>query len=70
MPLYDFRCQECKKTFEVRATVQEKQAGLAAECPECQSHDVVQVLRAPMVGRGGRGGTSCCGPGSGSSCCS
>lgn len=70
MPLYDFRCRDCDITFEVHATVQEKQAGLKPECPECQGHQVAQVLRAPMLARAGRGGMQGCGPGGGSGCCS
>ena len=70
MPLYDFCCRECETTFEVQATVPEKQAGLKPECPECQGHTVVQVLRAPMLAKGGGGRAPCCGPGAGPSCCS
>jgi hypothetical protein len=41
MPLDDFHCEQCETKFEVRASIKEKQAGLAAGMP-----DVPQPCRA------------------------
>lgn len=46
MPFYDFRCQQCGHPFTVRATFQEKDAGLHPECPVCQAQETQQVLTA------------------------
>jgi len=40
MPIYDFQCKQCNEVFEVRATIREKEAGLAPGCPNCDSRDV------------------------------
>jgi putative FmdB family regulatory protein len=70
MPTYDYQCQECGHTFEVRATISQKAAGLKPECPECHSRDTRQAFRSVMfTGRssGGEPVSGCgplCGPGS------
>jgi putative FmdB family regulatory protein len=46
MPTYDYQCQECGHTFEVRATISQKAAGLKPECPECHSQDTRQAFRS------------------------
>ncbi len=46
MPTYDYQCQECPHTFEVRATISQKTAGLKPECPECHSQDTRQAFRS------------------------
>jgi putative FmdB family regulatory protein len=74
MPLYDYRCQQCQTVFEVRASFQEKEAGLEPECPECHSQETQQLLTAGMFLRAGDGetslgGPSCCGPNAGPGCC-
>ncbi len=44
MPLYDFRCKQCGHPFTVRASFQEKDAGLQPECPVCHAVETQQVL--------------------------
>jgi putative FmdB family regulatory protein len=74
MPFYDFRCKHCEHTFTVRASFQEKEAGLRPECPVCNAVETQQLLTAGIfIGKAGgllkeqpapssrRGG--CCGPG-------
>ena len=55
MPLYDFRCRECRTTFErlLRAT---EPAELVA-CPSCGKTAVERLLSAPSrsAGSGERG---------------
>ena len=71
MPFYDYRCKDCGETFEVRATFQEKEAGLKSACPKCGSLEVRQLLTTALMLHGGKeiSGSGCCGPNSGSGCC-
>lgn len=76
MPFYDFRCKQCGHPFTVRATFEEKDAGLEPECPVCQAKDTQQILTAGIfigqaTGHSDRSaslaGPACgCGPGG---CC-
>jgi putative FmdB family regulatory protein len=72
MPFYDFRCKQCDHTFTVRASFQEKEAGLHPECPVCQAVDTKQILTAGIfIGHATgvlkegppTGGGGCCGSG-------
>jgi putative FmdB family regulatory protein len=38
MPVYEFNCHDCHKTFEVTRPMSESTAG--ASCPACGSHNV------------------------------
>jgi putative FmdB family regulatory protein len=72
MPFYDFQCDQCNQTFEVRATFREKEAGLRPLCPNCQSEQVHQVVSAGFVMRANGGGPimpPSCGPNYGPGCC-
>lgn len=70
MPLYDFECQNCGEIFEVRATIQEKEAGLALICPRCGSHEARQRLSVAWTLHGSRGvALPSCGPNAGPGCC-
>ncbi|MEO0085918.1 MAG: FmdB family zinc ribbon protein [candidate division WOR-3 bacterium] len=35
MPVYEFKCEDCGKRFDVVATLSEKEAGLVPACPKC-----------------------------------
>jgi len=69
MPLYEFTCAACSQQFEVRASMEKRQAGLAPRCPSCGSVRTKQVLSAPMLLRRGPAGAAFprCKPGGG--CC-
>jgi putative FmdB family regulatory protein len=75
MPFYEFECESCGCVFDVKVSIQEKEAGLKAECPQCRSPKNHQVITAGAVMRGGgKAGSSgssgsCCGPNSGRGCC-
>ncbi len=72
MPAYDFVCNSCRNEFEIRGTVEEYQKGLIKACPFCGSKNFEQKLNPLQVvrsRRSGSGGSSCCGPNSGSGCC-
>ncbi len=75
MPMYDFRCKQCGHPFTVRASFQQKDAGLQPECPVCYALETQQMLTVGIfigqaVGSDGRSlplsmsGPSCgCGSG-------
>lgn len=46
MPFYDYECKECSTAIEVKASISEKAAGLAVECPACGSRKTEQVFRS------------------------
>lgn len=73
MPLYDYQCKHCQAIFEVRASFKEKETGLQPECPQCNGHDVRQVLTAGLLLQMGGDGVAhkfpVCGPNSGPGCC-
>jgi len=51
MPVYEFRCDECGRKFDVIATIEEKEAGLQPVCPNCGGMNVRQVFgRFTVVG--------------------
>jgi putative FmdB family regulatory protein len=39
MPIYEFTCQDCHKTFEISRPVSEAGSG-SASCPHCGSNKV------------------------------
>ena len=53
MPTYDYQCQLCGQTFEVRATISQKAAGLEPECPACHSKTTKQAFRSIVFSRSG-----------------
>ncbi len=72
MPLYDYQCRQCKTVFEVRATFQEKEAGLEPQCPRCHGKKTHQLLTTGLFVRqkyGGQStGSTACGPSCGGDC--
>lgn len=72
MPIYEYICEECAKKFDVKASMSEKEKGLKVKCPTCGSKHTVQILGGfSMFSKGGASsGGGCCGPNSGSGCCS
>lgn len=69
MPFYDFKYAECDEVFEIRASIQEKEAGLKPDCPKCHSHKAQQVLTTGLVMQQGQTGRAQCDPNAGSGCC-
>lgn len=79
MARYDYRCQKCGNVFSVRASFEEKEAGLEPVCPVCHEQDAKQVIGVPMLaGVGANTGNksialpvqsgSCCGSGGSCGC--
>lgn len=64
MPLYEFTCSKCGKTFEELLTLADL-ASAAVACPHCASLDVHRGLSSFATGGGGAAGGSGCGGGCG-----
>ena len=68
MPLYDYQCNTCEKTFEVLLSSSDKEPG---RCQFCNSEDIRKLLSKTSfrTGLGGGlsslGSSSGCGPGGG-----
>lgn len=45
MPLYDYRCDECRQLFEARISLKERDEGVVPPCPGCTSRQVTQILK-------------------------
>ena len=72
--IYEYECNNCGETFDVWATLAEKEKGIKPVCPKCNSDDTYQVLGSVNVGisskSGARGGVPPgCGTLSGAGCC-
>ncbi|MEO0079996.1 MAG: zinc ribbon domain-containing protein [candidate division WOR-3 bacterium] len=51
MPVYEYKCEDCDKKFEVVASIVEKEAGLSPVCPKCGGMRVRQVFsRFTVIG--------------------
>lgn len=44
MPVYEFKCEDCGKKFDVVATLSEKESGLSLACPKCGGMRVRQLF--------------------------
>lgn len=54
MPVYDFRCEECKHRFEVFLTYAEYDKHQTV-CPNCGSSNIRRIIRKVRVSRGDEG---------------
>ncbi|MCG2762320.1 MAG: zinc ribbon domain-containing protein [Candidatus Atribacteria bacterium] len=43
MPNYDFKCQDCQETFEVRATIKEMEES-KIYCEKCKSKNIKRIF--------------------------
>jgi putative FmdB family regulatory protein len=57
MPMYEYRCSRCGKTFEKLRKMQD--ADREVKCPHCEAEEVERLVSAFATGGG-------CGPGGGS----
>ena len=69
MPIYNYKCNKCEKTFDVRATLveKEKQDPEKFHCPFCKSSEITQQIVGANFISGSSGndeGESCCSGGS------
>ncbi len=51
MPLYNYRCEKCKKTFEVQLSYAEFERAKIA-CPKCKSKRVKRQIEGALSKRG------------------
>jgi putative FmdB family regulatory protein len=64
VPAYDYVCEECGATFEVRMSMSAYSEGAKPPCESCGSTRVARAFTSVNVLTGGRGG----GTSSGASC--
>jgi putative FmdB family regulatory protein len=73
MPIYIFACEDCGNTYEINASIKEKEAGLRPKCPQCFGEHSRQLITAGFSIRSGNGGGNMpfggCGPAAGPGCC-
>lgn len=72
MPIYIFQCESCGNTYEINASIKEKEAGLKPKCPRCFGENSRQLITASFSLRSVGGGNmplGGCGPAAGSGCC-
>jgi putative FmdB family regulatory protein len=43
MPIYEFQCRDCHRTFEIVQSVSEHESS-AARCPDCKGTNVERVM--------------------------
>jgi len=69
--IYEFRCEGCGTSTEVRATLTEKEKGLKPVCPNCGSKNMKQVVSTFGIGArtGGNGFSNFSGCTPGGGCC-
>ena len=48
MPMYEYRCRKCGKSFEMLRRMQDADHDL--KCPECQSEEVERLLSTFAAG--------------------
>ncbi len=56
MPSYDFVCQDCGASFDVRLSISAYSAGEGRKCPKCASQNVERAFTTVNVIAGGRSG--------------
>lgn len=69
MPVYEYRCADCTRTFEKLVAMSAN--GAPAECPACgaQADKQLSTFAALGVERAPSGGGGCCGGGGGGCAC-
>lgn len=53
MPIYDYQCSDCKKTYDVFHKVREVEEDIV--CPSCNSTKHVRLISAPSISMKGGG---------------
>ncbi len=70
MPTYEYFCNKCERTFEVFASLKDREKGLRPNCTSCGGDDVRKAISSINLGGGlVKAGTSCA-PSSCSTCAS
>lgn len=53
MPFYDYRCESCEETFEVRLSMSESGQGNPRVCPACGARETRRVFGSFYAGTSG-----------------
>lgn len=59
MPMYEYRCRECGRAFEMLRRMSDSDRDL--KCPSCDSEQVERQISACAVSFGSAAGSSGCG---------
>ena len=66
MPMYEYQCEDCSHLYVIKATFEEKSAGLKTVCPRCGSVKATQMIGGSILLKSGQArrvkNGSCCGP--------
>lgn len=46
MPIYEYKCENCDHSFEIK---QDWNAGRKRKCPECKKYKLIKVISPPIV---------------------
>lgn len=66
MPIYEYRCGDCQRSFEALVSLGEQ----AAECPRCRGANLSRELSVFAAGRNGAAaGEAAVAPPAGGGCC-
>ncbi|HCF50134.1 MAG TPA: hypothetical protein DER60_07625 [Syntrophomonas sp.] len=58
MPIYEFKCKDCQRNFEVLTTIKKREN---VKCPGCQSANIEALLSSfSTQSFGGKGGPGAC----------
>ncbi len=52
MPVFDYRCKDCNKTYDVYHKGQEIKSDVV--CPSCGSKSHIRLISAPSISMGGK----------------
>ena len=66
MPLYEYRCNDCRSVFEVLRPMAQRE--LAAVCPSCESRASMPLISRVALHPSGSAETSFASPPSGGGC--
>jgi putative FmdB family regulatory protein len=72
MPTYDYVCQHCGRSFELRLSMAQYSESKTPRCPQCASPSVTRPFAPVNVVTGSRSGggpAPSCDPAGGSCCC-
>jgi putative FmdB family regulatory protein len=61
MPYYDYSCRDCHSVTSIKASIEEKEAGLVVRCEACGSTETEQAFLNVAIATGGRAEAGPCG---------
>ena len=64
MPIYEYRCKDCGKPFELQQKMEERGTGVCPSCGSAKVEKLFSVFGVGTTGSAEKGDTSSCGPAS------